>query len=75
MESGSTVWTEVSDDDRAACTAGRAVVQISGNVLAADGTVVSTPLDGRVIGVSIGQRRRTPQVIGYADGVARVPRC
>ncbi|WP_375401464.1 sugar-binding transcriptional regulator [uncultured Amnibacterium sp.] len=72
VETGSTVWTEVSDDDRAACTAAGAVAEISGNFIAADGAVLSTPLDGRVIGVSIGQLRRTPHVTGYAYGVERV---
>lgn len=72
VEGNSTVWTEVSDDDRAACTAAGAVAEISGNFIAADGTVVATPLDGRVIGVSVDQLRRTPHVTGFAYGTERV---
>lgn len=67
----SSVWEKETDEIRAACTAAGAVAEFSGLFIDAAGSPVSTPLDGRTIGVSFDQLRRAERVVGFAYGGAR----
>ncbi len=67
----SAVWEKVPSDIRRACTQAGAVAEFSGNFLNAQGAVVSTPLDGRVIAVGLPQLHAAHRVIGFAHGPRR----
>ncbi|WP_157940098.1 sugar-binding transcriptional regulator [Arthrobacter ruber] len=67
----SAVWEKVSPSVRVQCAEAGAVAEISGLFIGTSGKTVSTPLDGRVIGVSLQQLQRARQVIGFATGSER----
>lgn len=67
----SAIWEKVAPSTREACTAAGAVAEFSGLFLGADGHSVRTPLDGRIIGVTLPQLRSARHVIGFATGTAR----
>ena len=67
----SAVWDKVYPDVRVACTRAGVVAEFSGILLDAAGAVVETPLDGRVIAITLPQLRQTRQVIGFAHGARR----
>ncbi len=67
----SAVWEKVPPDVRRACTQAGAVAEFSGNFLNAQGVVVSTPLDGRIIAVGLPQLHAARHVIGFAHGPRR----
>lgn len=67
----SSVWGRVTDEVQRACTAAGAVAEFSGLFIDRTGKPVATPLDGRTIGVSIGQLRRAKRIIGFAWGPRR----
>jgi DNA-binding transcriptional regulator LsrR (DeoR family) len=67
----SAVWDKVYPDVRAACTKAGAVAEFSGILLDAAGAVVETPLDGRVIAITLPQLRQAGHVIGFAHGSGR----
>ncbi|SDB94721.1 transcriptional regulator [Sanguibacter gelidistatuariae] len=68
----STVFDHVSAKERAAATAAGAVAECSGRLFDAQGRPVRTALDERIIGVTLDQLARTPEVItvGYGADVA-----
>jgi DNA-binding transcriptional regulator LsrR (DeoR family) len=67
----SSVWEKVSPAMRTAAQKAGAVAEFSGLFIDKSGEAVSTPLDGRVIGVSLQQLQMARQVIGFATGVDR----
>lgn len=67
----SAVWDRTSPSLRAACADAGAVAEFSGLFVGADGETVSTPLNRRVIGVTMEQLRSAQTVIGFAAGAAR----
>jgi DNA-binding transcriptional regulator LsrR (DeoR family) len=67
----SAVWDKVYPDVRAACTRAGVVAEFSGILLDAAGVVVETPLDGRVIAITLPQLRQAGHVIGFAHGSGR----
>ncbi len=67
----SAVWEKVPADIRRACAQAGAVAEFSGNFLDAQGAVVSTPLDGRIIAVGLPQLQAAEHVIGFAHGPRR----
>lgn len=70
--SGSTVFPQVTGDERRAADDAGAVAECSGRLFDADGKRVVTPLDARVVGVTFDQLVRTPEVIttGYGRDAA-----
>lgn len=70
--SGSTVFPQVTGDERRAAEAAGAVAECSGRLFDADGKRVVTPLDARVVGVTFDQLVRTPEVVttGYGRDAA-----
>lgn len=67
-DTGSTVYPQVTGDERRAAAAGGAVAECSGRLFDAEGTRVVTPLDARVVGVSLDQLVRTPEVVAVGYG-------
>ncbi|MCU1565663.1 MAG: DNA-binding transcriptional regulator LsrR, DeoR family [Pseudarthrobacter sp.] len=67
----SAVWEKASPAMRKACEEAGAVAEFSGLFIGQTGAPVSTPLDGRVIGVSLQQLKAAQQVIGFATGTDR----
>lgn len=67
----SAVWDRASPGLREACAHAGAVAEFSGLFVGENGHTVSTPLDGRVIGVTMEQLRGARHVIGFAAGAAR----
>lgn len=67
----STVWDRVDNVVRQNAVKAGAVAECSGRLLAADGRVVRSELDARVLAVTIEQLKRTPTVIAVAQGASR----
>ncbi|WP_265520800.1 sugar-binding transcriptional regulator [Oerskovia flava] len=69
----STVFEHATEDERAAAAAGGAVAECSGRLFDDAGAPVRTPLDERIVGVTIDQLARTPEVVvvGYGADAAR----
>ena len=67
----SAVWDKVYPDVRQACTRAGVVAEFSGILLNATGDVIETPLDGRVIAITLPQLQQAAQVIGFAHGSGR----
>lgn len=67
----STVWERVDNKVRREASESGAVCECSGRLLDKEGHTVVTELDARVIGVTVEQLKRTPQVIAVAQGAAR----
>jgi DNA-binding transcriptional regulator LsrR (DeoR family) len=65
---GSTVHPQVTDAERRAATENGAVAECSGRLFDAHGRAVITPLDARVVGVTLDQLARTPEVIAIGYG-------
>ncbi|CAM3615306.1 sugar-binding domain-containing protein [Isoptericola cucumis] len=65
---GSTVYPLITEEDRRAATEAGAAAECSGRLLAADGSAVLTPLDARVVGVTLEQLARTPEVLAVGYG-------
>lgn len=70
-EKESSVWEKASPAMRTAVKEAGAVAEFSGLFIGKAGEAVSTPLDGRVIGVSLQQLQTARQVIGFATGADR----
>jgi DNA-binding transcriptional regulator LsrR (DeoR family) len=70
-EGHSTVWTEASDAERQAGLDGGAVGEIGGRLFDAEGRAVTTSLDERVLGATLPDLARVPQVIALAHGAGR----
>lgn len=68
----SRVWEKVSSEDREDAKAAGAVAEISGRLLDAEGTPVVAMLDRRIIGVSLDQLARTPEVVAVVPSTGRV---
>lgn len=68
----SSVWDKVSTDDRELAARAGAVAEISGRLLAADGSPVVTRLDRRIISVGLDQLARTPEVVAVVPSAGRV---
>jgi DNA-binding transcriptional regulator LsrR (DeoR family) len=66
----SSVWAKCCPDEREHATRAGAVAEVSGRLLALDGTPVDT-LDGRVIAVSLDQLREARTTVGVAPGPER----
>lgn len=65
----STAWDAVKPRERAQAAKAGAVGEIGARLFDADGLAVQTPIDDRVLGVTLDQLRRIPEVIGLAyDG-------
>jgi DNA-binding transcriptional regulator LsrR (DeoR family) len=75
-EGRSTVYPHLTPEELEAARAGGVVGECSGRLVDADGALVRTPLDDRVVGVTIDQLVRTPDVVvvGYGPQVARALR-
>ncbi|UFU05399.1 sugar-binding transcriptional regulator [Ruania halotolerans] len=69
----STVYPNLSDADLEAARAGGTVGECSGRLFDADGREVQTPLDERVVAVTLEQLRRTPEVIACGFGAPCAP--
>jgi DNA-binding transcriptional regulator LsrR (DeoR family) len=67
----STVWATVGPADRAAASATGAVGEIGARLFDAGGRSVDTPIGDRVLGVTLEQLRRVPEVIGLAHDARR----
>lgn len=65
---GSTVYPQVTDAERRAATEAGAVGECSGRLFDARGRAVVTPLDARVVGVTLDQLVRTPEVVAIGYG-------
>ncbi len=68
----SSVWDKVSSADRDLATSAGAVAEISGRLLASDGTPVVTGLDRRIISVRLDQLARTPEVVAVVPSAGRI---
>ncbi|HYJ66298.1 MAG TPA: sugar-binding domain-containing protein [Nocardioidaceae bacterium] len=60
----STVWTLAEERARRAATKAGAVGEIGGRLFDASGNPVATELDERILGITLDQLRRVPEVIG-----------
>jgi DNA-binding transcriptional regulator LsrR (DeoR family) len=69
--SGSAVYDTVADEVRQEAVAAGAVGEVSGRLLAADGSPVRTALDDRVVGVSLDGLHAVPTRIVTAHGAHR----
>lgn len=67
----STVWRTAEAADRRAVTAAGAVGEIAARPFDAAGRAVPTPLDDRVLGVTLDQLQAIPEVIGIGYDVRR----
>lgn len=67
-EGRSTVYPHLSPEELEAARAGGVVGECSGRLIDADGMPVRTALDDRVVGVTIDQLVRTPEVVVVAYG-------
>jgi DNA-binding transcriptional regulator LsrR (DeoR family) len=67
----STVWETVTPRDRSRATKAGTVGEIGARLFDAHGTPVRTPIDERVLGVTLEQLRRVPEVIALARSGAR----
>ncbi|MCA5894218.1 Cro/Cl family transcriptional regulator [Isoptericola sp. NEAU-Y5] len=67
-DTGSTVYPQVTGDERRAAAAGGAIAECSGRLFDAAGRRVVTPLDARVVGVTLDQLVRTPEVVAVGYG-------
>lgn len=65
---GSTVYPQVTDAERRAATEAGAVGECSGRLFDAAGRPVVTSLDARVVGVTLDQLVRTPEVVAIGYG-------
>ncbi|GAA4723557.1 DNA-binding transcriptional regulator [Isoptericola chiayiensis] len=65
---GSTVYPQVTAAEREAAAAGGTVAECSGRLFDADGHPVRTPLDDRVVGVTLDQLVRTQDVVAIGYG-------
>lgn len=72
-EGHSTVWQRVGEAERLEALRAGAVGEVSGRLIAADGSAVTGTLDGRVIAVGLDQLRRTPSVLAVARGANGAP--
>ncbi|TDE97369.1 Cro/Cl family transcriptional regulator [Occultella glacieicola] len=69
----STVYSNVSPDDIAEAVAAGAVGECAGHLIDAEGRLVPTALETRIVGVGLDQLRRTPEVIVCAHGASAAP--
>jgi DNA-binding transcriptional regulator LsrR (DeoR family) len=69
----STVWEEAEQDVRAQVTESPAVGEIAARLFDAEGNPVATPLDDRVLALTLEQLRRIPEVIALAHDARRAP--
>jgi DNA-binding transcriptional regulator LsrR (DeoR family) len=67
----STVWSTVGPAERSAASAAGAVGEIGARLFDATGRSVDTPVGNRVLGVTLEQLRRVPEVIGLARDARR----
>jgi DNA-binding transcriptional regulator LsrR (DeoR family) len=70
-EGTSTIWPIVSAAEREAGVADGAVAEVSGRLLAADGSVVPSRFDDRVMALRLEQLARVPEVVAVAYGADR----
>lgn len=70
-EHDSTIWNAVPPGEREAALENGACAEISGRLLDADGAVVRSAFDDRVIALRLEQLLRVPEVVGVAYGAAR----
>ncbi|MEL7978111.1 sugar-binding domain-containing protein [Isoptericola sp. F-RaC21] len=69
----STVFPQVTGDERRAASAAGTVAECSGRLFDADGRRVVTSLDARVVGVTFDQLVRTPEVVTAGYGREAAP--
>ncbi|SED75700.1 sugar-binding transcriptional regulator [Ruania alba] len=69
----STVYPNLTESDLEAASAGATVGECSGRLFDADGREVRTPLDERVVAVTLDQLRRTPDVVACGFGAPSAP--
>lgn len=62
----STIWRTVEADEREAISAAGTVGEIAARPFDRTGRPVRTPIDDRILGVTLDQLRRIPEVIGLA---------
>lgn len=67
----STVWALAESADRRRAAKAGAVGEIGGRLFGAGGEAIHTELDDRVLGVTLDQLRKTPEVIGLIYGARR----
>jgi DNA-binding transcriptional regulator LsrR (DeoR family) len=60
----STVWSLAEEPTRRRAARAGAVGEVGGRLFGPDGAAVATDLDDRVLGVTLDQLRKTPEVIG-----------
>ncbi len=66
----STVWDTIGPEDRST-VAGAAVGEIAGRLFDARGTAIDSPVEDRVLGATLNQYRKIPEVIAIAYGELR----
>lgn len=69
----STVWEEVEDDVPAQAAKAGAVGEIAARLFDAKGQALTTPVDDRVLALTLAQLQRIPEVIALAHGARRGP--
>ncbi len=69
----STVWQEVEDDVRAKAAEAGAVGEIAARLFDANGQALTTPVDERVLALTLEQLQRIPEVIALAHDARRGP--
>jgi DNA-binding transcriptional regulator LsrR (DeoR family) len=58
------VWSLAEEPTRRRAARAGAVGEVGGRLFGSDGAAVATDLDDRVLGVTLDQLRKTPEVIG-----------
>jgi DNA-binding transcriptional regulator LsrR (DeoR family) len=71
VQDGSSVWQSVDGADRQAGAAVGAVGEIGARLFDRRGHAVETPIDHRVLGITLDQLRQVPEVIALGLGISR----